>query len=170
MVVVVSSDPAAIATRALRYNAFLASHSVSRREARFTPRCNRYFCGISANASAVVARAVHSPCSQPHAHQPNLSVASSPSRPDRWLIGTAQSSAESPFVEVRDARPWDWRIAECGSGGAPRREEESPSDECRSRALPGVDGALQLLTDADAAMTSDLSGINPPKYGLSRLQ
>ncbi|CAI5532251.1 unnamed protein product [Closterium sp. Naga37s-1] len=160
MAVVVSSDPAAIATRALRYNAFLASHSVSRREARFAPRGNKPFCGISANASAAAARAVHSPCSQPHAH-PNLSAASSPSRPDRWLIGSAQSAAESPFVEVRDARPWDWRIAESGSGGAPRREEESSPDECRSRVLPGVDGALQLLADADAAMTSDVSGINP---------
>ncbi|CAI5525104.1 unnamed protein product [Closterium sp. Naga37s-1] len=161
MAVVVSSDPAGIATRTLRYNAFLASHSVSRREARFAPRGSRPFCGISANASAAAARAVHSPCSQPHAHQPNLSAASSPSRPDRWLIGSAQSAAESPFVEVRDARPWDWRIAESGSGGAPRREEEPSSDECRSRALPGVDGALQLLADADAAMTSDVSDVNP---------
>ncbi|CAI5985298.1 unnamed protein product [Closterium sp. NIES-64] len=161
MAVVVSSDPVGIATRTSRYNAFLASHSVSRREARFASRGSRPFCGISANASAAAARAVHSPCSQPHAHQPNLSAASGPSRPDRWLIGSAQSAAESPFVEVRDARPWDWRIAESGSGGAPRREEEPSSDECRSRALPGVDGALQLLTDADAAMTSDVSDVNP---------
>ncbi|CAI5464901.1 unnamed protein product [Closterium sp. Yama58-4] len=163
MAVVVSSDPAAIATRTLRYNAFLASHSVSRQEARFAVRGKRHFCGLSANASVAAARAVHSPCSQPHAHQPNLSSTCSPSRPDRWLIGSAQSAAESPFVEVRDARPWDWRIAESGSGEAAPAggEESSSSDECRSRALPGVDGALQLLADADAAMTSDASGINP---------
>ncbi|GJP57235.1 hypothetical protein CLOM_g16263 [Closterium sp. NIES-68] len=183
MAVVVSSDPAAIA-RALRHNASLVSGSApprrgtaANREVRFAARGSaRAVCGVPSSSSIVAARAGHGPCSQSArdatraapSHQPARSVESRRSPADRWLIGDAQSAAASPFVEVRDARPWDWRVADgdgqrAAASDGEWRGGEKAADECRSRVLPGVDGALQLLAHADAAMTSDFAPNPEPR-------
>lgn len=107
-------------------------------------------------------------------------VVPSPARPDQWLRGPVNSQPHSPFTEVTNARPWDWRVDTPNDDTTGLVSKVVADDHSHSRyshhddpagidvgspvglqpfegdaavtAAAGVDGALQILSAVDEAM------------------